>query len=147
MRLLHVGRRDRNLKTLEDQLNAQNLTYGGYRISQEQQAAQDYQNALAQAAAQVNSNIGQIQSGLASTLNQNALQRASAMYQAEHDDAASAATTGTDPGAGDGGGAAGGDGSQYSTTGVGLSAAQTAAAEQAARRLALAAQGYWTAGL
>jgi hypothetical protein len=63
--------RDRNLKQLTDALNSNNLIYSGYRVTQEQQQAQDYQNALAQAAAQVNAALGGIDSNLAAALNAN----------------------------------------------------------------------------
>lgn len=95
----------RNLKTLDDQLNAQNLSFGGYRINQESQAAQDYQNALAQAAAAVNSNIGSIQSALQAALNQDAMQRANGLFTAEQAAAAAGATGGGGGGGGDTSGA------------------------------------------
>lgn len=90
--------RDRNVKSLDDALNANNLTYSGYRVSQEQQAAQDFQNALAQAAAGVNSNIGQIQGGLNQALSANEQQRAQALFQAELLAAQLAQQFGYDPG-------------------------------------------------
>lgn len=78
--------RDRNLKNLEDQLNSANLSYSGYRVSQEKQAAQDYQNALAQAAAQVQAQIGQIQDQLNQAYQANNMQ----LYQAAQAAAANA---------------------------------------------------------
>ena len=74
--------RTRNLKTLTDQMNANNLLYSGYRGVQENQLGQDYQNQLAQAAGTVNSNLSQIGSNLAAALAQNAQQRASATQTA-----------------------------------------------------------------
>lgn len=70
--------RDRNSKSLTDQLNSANLLYSGYRVTQEQQAAQDYQNALAQAAAGVNSASDTIGSNLSGVLlgNQKAREQA-----------------------------------------------------------------------
>jgi hypothetical protein len=75
--------RGRNTKTLEDQLNAANLTFSGYRVTQETQAAQDYQNQLAQAAAAVNSNLGSIGTNLTSALGANQAQRTAAQQAAE----------------------------------------------------------------
>jgi len=60
--------RDRNLKSLDEQLNQQNLGYSGYRVTQEQAAGQDYQNALASAAAGLNSNLDTVGSNLAAAL-------------------------------------------------------------------------------
>lgn len=74
--------RDRNTHNLTEGLNQANLLYGGYRITQEQQAAQDFQNALAQAAGGVNSSLGGIDSNLAQTLGQNQSQRTQAMLDA-----------------------------------------------------------------
>lgn len=74
---------ERGLKQLVDALNPQNLLYSGYRVTQEQQASQDYQNALAQAAAGVNTNLDTIRSNLVQALAQNQGQRTSAMSDAE----------------------------------------------------------------
>lgn len=74
--------RDRNTHDLTENLNKQNLGYSGYRVTQETQAGQDYQNALAQAAAGVNSNLGGIDSALAQALGQNQAQRIAAMQDA-----------------------------------------------------------------
>lgn len=101
--------KDRNLKTLDDQLNAANLGYSGYRVTQETQAGQDYQNALAQAAGQLNQNLGSVDSNLASVLSQNNAQRVSGINDAADREAAYASQNGVDPGAlaGAAGGAAG----------------------------------------
>lgn len=88
--------RDRNLKTLDDQLNDQNLAYSGYRVTQEQQAGQDYQNALAQAAAGLNTNLDTVGSNLSQALGANNMQRASALSDAANRHAGDT----TDPGAG-----------------------------------------------
>lgn len=77
--------RDRNLKNLDEQLNQANLSYGGYRVNQESQAAQDYQNALAQAAAAEQGQIGSIQSYLAQALAAN-----NQSYAQAYNDAANA---------------------------------------------------------
>jgi hypothetical protein len=75
-------RRTQNIHDLTEGLNKQNLFYGGYRVTQEQQAAQDYQNAPAQAAAGVNTNLDTIGSNLATTLAQNQAQRIAALHAA-----------------------------------------------------------------
>lgn len=74
--------RDLNLKNLDEALNQQNLGYSGYRITQEQQAANDYQNQLANAAAQVNSGLNTVSSNLAAALSQNQAQRIAAQQAA-----------------------------------------------------------------
>jgi hypothetical protein len=74
--------RDRNLKTLTEGLNQSNLLYSGYRVNQETQAGQDYQNALAQAAAGVNTNLGGIDAQLAATLGTNQQQNVQALLDA-----------------------------------------------------------------
>lgn len=92
--------RDRNVKTLDDQLEGTpNLGYSGYRITQETQAGQDYQNALAQAAAQLNQNLGSVDSNLASVLSANNEQRVQGINSAADRAAQAAAQTGVDPGA------------------------------------------------
>jgi hypothetical protein len=91
--------RDRNLKTLDDQLNADNLDYSGYRINQEQQAGQDYQNALAQAAAGLNSNLDQVGSNLTAALSGNNGQLVQGINDASNRAAAAATSSGVDPGA------------------------------------------------
>jgi hypothetical protein len=73
---------DRNLHDLTEGLNQQNLLYSGYRVTQEQQDAQDFQNMLAQAAAGLNSNLDTIGGNLTGTLTGNAQQRAQAKQQA-----------------------------------------------------------------
>lgn len=103
--------RDRNLKTLDDALNTANLGYSGYRVTQETQAGQDYQNALAQAAQQLQGNLGTVDSNLQSVLATNNNQIAQGILDAANRAAQQAATTGYDPGAfSTGGGAAGGPG-------------------------------------
>lgn len=85
--------RTRNLDTLTEDLNKQNLFYGGYRITQEQQAAQDYQNALALAASGVQGNLDTIQGNLGQALSANEAQRIAGMQAAYA--ANPAGTTGT----------------------------------------------------
>ena len=75
--------RDRNLTNLTEQLNQANLGYSGYRVTQEQQAGQDYQNQLAQAASGINSTLGGIDSSLSGVLAGNQAQRVQAMQAAE----------------------------------------------------------------
>lgn len=91
--------RDRNLKSLTEALNQQNLGYSGYRVTQEQQAGQDYNNALAQAAAGLNSNLGTIDSNLTGQLSANQQQVAQAINDAANRAAQQALTSGVDPGA------------------------------------------------
>lgn len=91
--------RDRNLQTLDEQLNAANLGYSGYRVTQEQQAGQDYQNALAQAAGGLNSSLDQVGSNLAAALAGNNQQVVSGINSAADRAAQAAATSGADPGA------------------------------------------------
>lgn len=91
--------RDQNLKTLDDQLNAANLGYSGYRITQEQQADEDFQNALATAAAGLNTNLDNVQGSLASALAGDNNQRAAAISAAQTNADNTSTTTGTDPGA------------------------------------------------
>jgi hypothetical protein len=88
--------RDHNLHQLTEDLNKGNLLFGGYRINQEDQAGRDYQNALAQAAAGVNSNIGQIDANLASALGGTQAQHIQALIDAYN---RHAADPGVDPGA------------------------------------------------
>lgn len=112
--------RDRNLKSLDDQLQAANLGYSGYRVTQETQAGQDFQNALAQAAAQVQGNLGQVDSSLAAALAQNNATRAQGINDAADRAAQAATQTGTDPGALAGAaGGAGPDGSAPASPPVG----------------------------
>lgn len=86
--------RGRNVHDLTEGLNKANLLYSGYRVNQEEQGAQDFQNALAQAAAGVNSSLGGIDSNLAGALGQNERERIAAMRDAY-------ARHAQDPGAGD----------------------------------------------
>jgi len=97
--------RDRNLHDLTEGLNKDNLLYSGYRLTQEDQAAHDFQDALAQAAAGVNSNLGNVDSTLAGLLAQSNRDRAGAIQDAytRHKDEPGATTT-------DSGGAASGAG-------------------------------------
>lgn len=74
--------RDRNVHDMTEYHNKNNTFYGGARIVDEQQAANDYQNALAQAAAGVNSNLGGIESQLAGVLGQSQQSRLAAMQGA-----------------------------------------------------------------
>lgn len=91
--------RDRNLKTLEDQLNAANLGYSGYRVTQETQAGQDYQNALANAAAALNQNLDTVGSNLAAALAGNNQQLVSGINSAADRASQASIASGTDPGA------------------------------------------------
>jgi hypothetical protein len=88
--------RDRNLHDLTEGLNQANLLYSGYRVNQEGQAANDYQNALAQAASGVNSGLGQIGENLSGTLGQNEQQRVAAMQDAYNRHATEAGAGGGD---------------------------------------------------
>lgn len=81
--------------TLDDQLNKANLSYSGYRVTQEQQAENDYQGQLAQAASQVNSGLDSIQGSLAQALAADNAQRIAAIAAAQ----GRADASGTDPGA------------------------------------------------
>jgi hypothetical protein len=74
--------RERNTHSLTEALNQNNLFYSGARIVQEQQAAQDYMNALAQAAGAVQGGLGTIDSNLAAALGQNSWQRLQAKLAA-----------------------------------------------------------------
>src|SRR5207244_2430445 len=73
---------DRNTRDLTEQLNAANLLYSGHRIVQEGDAANSFQNALAQAAAGVNSGLGQIGGNLTAALSSNEAQRVAALQDA-----------------------------------------------------------------
>lgn len=94
--------RDRNTHDLTEGLNKQNLLYSGYRVSQEEQAAKDYQNALAQAASGVNSNLGAIDSQLAQALGQSQAQRLAAMQAAYANHATDPGYDPSNPGGGTG---------------------------------------------
>lgn len=74
--------RDQNLRNFENQLDP-SLVFSGYRVGQEQQLGQAYQDALAQAAAGINQNLDQITGNLNSALQQNQTSRANALSQAE----------------------------------------------------------------
>jgi len=128
--------RDRNLKSLDNQLNADNLSYSGYRVTQEQQAGQDYQNALAQAAGGLNTNLDQVGSNLAAALAGNNGQIVQGINAAADRANANATATGTDPGAGGAGGASTGPGAIVPAT-----ADPTDAANEAASLAAAAAAG------
>lgn len=90
--------RDQNLKTLDDGLNANNLIYSGNRVVQETQQAQDYQSALAQAAAQEQSALGGIDSTLTGALQGTQQQNIQAIDDAATRAMNNAVTTGIDPG-------------------------------------------------
>jgi hypothetical protein len=92
--------RDRNLHDLTEGLNSRNLSYSGFRINQEQQAATDFQNILAQAAAGLNGGLDQVTGNLNAALSGNNAQRAQAISDAAARAAAAAAAAGVDPGAG-----------------------------------------------
>lgn len=62
-----------NLNDFNSQLDP-SLAYSGYKVGQEQQIGQNYQDALAQAAAGAQSGLDQITSNLNATLEQNAMQ-------------------------------------------------------------------------
>lgn len=102
--------RGRNQKTLTEGLNGANLLYSGYRVNQEQQAANDYQNQLAQAAANVGGALSGVDSNLTSALGQSLGQRIQAMIAAGQTHAADPGAAPAAPdtgGATDGAGAAG----------------------------------------
>jgi hypothetical protein len=90
----------RNTHDLTEALNANNLLYGGYRVTQEQQAAQDYQNQLAQAAAGVNGNLDTISANLAAALLANQQQRNQALQDAANRAMQAAAAAGVPGGTG-----------------------------------------------
>jgi hypothetical protein len=93
---------DRKTHDLTEELNKANLLFGGYRVTQEDQAAKDFQDAIAQAASGANQSIGQVDSNLAQVTGSNQAQRIQALLAAY-------AAHKTDPGAGgDGTGGAGG---------------------------------------
>jgi hypothetical protein len=58
---------DRKTHDLTEELNKANLLFGGYRVTQEDQAAKDFQDAIAQAASGANQSIGQVDSNLAAS--------------------------------------------------------------------------------
>lgn len=70
-----------NLKGFETQLDP-SLAFSGYKVGQEQQIGQNYQDALAKAALGVQGNLDQITSNLNAALSQNNAQRESALEQA-----------------------------------------------------------------
>ena len=74
--------RTRNVRDLTEGMNKNNLLYSGYRVTQEQQAAQDYQSQLAQAAAGVNSNLDAIGGNLSQALAGNQATREQALREA-----------------------------------------------------------------
>jgi hypothetical protein len=94
-----------NLHNLDEQLNQDNLGYSGYRITQDQQAATDKANELANAANSVEGNLDTIDTNLSSTLAANQAQRIAAANDAANRLAAAAsaaAPTSTSTGAGGG---------------------------------------------
>lgn len=91
--------RDLNLKTLDDGLNANNLIYSGNRVVQETQQAQDYQSALAQAAAAEQAQLSGISDTLTGALQGTQQQRVQAIDDAATRAMNQAVTTGIDPGA------------------------------------------------
>lgn len=96
--------RDRNLKTLTDSLFQDNLGFSGYRVNQEQQASQDYENELAGLAGQYNSGADTISGNLASALGANQQSRIAAEQAARDRAVTAAVTNGTAGGTGTGGG-------------------------------------------
>lgn len=74
--------RDLGLKSLTDSENAQNLFYSGHRINAESEFGQQFQNALAQAAAGINGTLDQIGGNERSALGQNAFARSQATGEA-----------------------------------------------------------------
>jgi hypothetical protein len=74
--------RTTNLHDLTEGLNKDNLAFSGYRLTQEDQQAHDYQDALAQAAANVNGTLGGIDSQLGGALDANSQARISAALAA-----------------------------------------------------------------
>lgn len=111
--LAQLGRqRDQALSSFETQLDP-SLTFSGYKIKQENQLGQNYQDTLAKAAAAIRNQLSGIGSQLSSALGQNKMTRDQALAQAR--DAAIAAAlanppaTSTVPPAGGGTGGLGGD--------------------------------------
>jgi hypothetical protein len=94
--------RDRTLHDLTEQLNQANLLYSGYRVNQEGQAAHDYQDALAKAAAAAGQGLSGIDANLAGVLAQSNRDRAATINDAygrhatDPGAAASDSTGGTD---------------------------------------------------
>jgi len=83
--LAMLGReRDQNLRDFETQLDP-SLAFSGYRVGQEQRLGQAYQDALAQAAAGVQGNLGTITNELDAALGQNNANRMNALDQAAAD--------------------------------------------------------------
>jgi len=81
--LAMLGRqRDQNLHQFETQLDP-SLVFSGYRVGQEQQLGQAYQDALAKAAAGVQGNLDSINGQLNSALAQNNVNRTNALGTAE----------------------------------------------------------------
>lgn len=111
-----------NLQNLDEQLNQQNLGYSGYRITQDQQAATDKANQLANAANSVEGNLDTIDSNLSSTLDANQAQRIAAANDAANRLAAAASTAAP---ASTGGGT-GGNGSTGPATSAGAPIADNA---------------------
>jgi hypothetical protein len=70
--------RQTNLHDLTEGLNKDNLAFSGYRISQEGEQAHQYQDALAQAAANVSGTLGSIDSQLGGQLDTNSQARINA---------------------------------------------------------------------
>lgn len=99
--------RERNQKSFTDALVPQNLLYSGYRVTQEEQAAQDFQNALAQAAAGVNTGLDTISGNLSGALASNQHTRITAEQEARDRAIQAAITAGTAGGTGAAGAAGG----------------------------------------
>lgn len=76
------GQNERDTTQRTEGYNKANLFYSGARVKGEQQAGEEYQNQLAQAAAAVNGGIAGIEGNLLSALGQSNGQRASALQDA-----------------------------------------------------------------
>jgi hypothetical protein len=86
--LAQLSRQDaQNVKGFETQLDP-SLTFSGYKVGQEQQIGQNYQDALAKAAAGVQSGLDQITQNLNGALQQNGMQQANGLEQAYQDELA-----------------------------------------------------------
>lgn len=80
--LAQLGRqRDQNVQQFEQQLDP-SLTFSGYKVGQEKLLGQAYQDALAKAAAGVQSNLDTINGNLNQELSQNQFQQGNALEQA-----------------------------------------------------------------
>lgn len=92
--LAQLTRQDaQNVKGFETQLDP-SLTFSGYKVGQEQQIGQNYQDALAKAAAGVQGSLDSITGNLNAVLQQNRMQEANAYANAWAAEVAAAAANG-----------------------------------------------------